>query len=359
MATSNNIYLQLGDIIQIDAPTNSELNQHIFLIDYINNKKIKVIDEDTTKLYTLDITADGNLSDESIQSISILNRADTTGYARQNNLIPNNWVDIHFGGDLPVTITGQITNLEEDMIEVELLNEKEETADKELIYIDFGYKGIPENIPIDKIVIRNAPEIAKKMVATEPIVDANAMDKGIGESKAGEEEVEPDWEGKEEGEVYEPERYLMETSIQIPVEKVKAQLKDIILEADQIEFGPQLEAITQIVEVPEEQKRYGIETQTNELLDDLLASIPNAQRTRSVLNNIHIMIERFKQLRSKFSSFDQNGNANMPIFKGANYKPLIDKINNMNYKLSWILPVAQNVKKMYDLDIKDDRMLFP
>ena len=360
MATSNNIYLQLGDIIQIDAPTNSELNQHIFLIDYINNKKIKIIDEDTTTLYTLDITADGNLSDESIQSISILNRADTTGYARQNNLIPNNWVDIHFGGDLPVIITGQITNLEEDMIEVELLNEKEETADKELIYIDFGYKGIPENIPIDKIVIRNAPEIAKKMVATESIVDATGLatadlglDKGIGESKAGEEE-EPDWEGREEGEIYEPDRQLMETAIQIPVEKVKAQLKDIILEADQIEFGPQLEAITQIVEVPEEQKRYGIETQTNELLDDLLASIPNAQRTRSVLNNIHIMIERFKQLRSKFSSFDQNGNANMPIFKGANYKPLIDKINNMNYKLSWILPVAQNVKKMYDLDIKDD-----
>ena len=65
------------------------------------------------------------MADESITSISILNRADTTGYARQNNLIPDNWVDIYFGGDLPVTITGQITNLEEDMIEVEIVNEKE------------------------------------------------------------------------------------------------------------------------------------------------------------------------------------------------------------------------------------------
>ena len=34
-----------------------------------------------------------------------------------------------------------------------------------LIYIDFGYKGIPENIPIDKIVIRDAPEVIKKMVS--------------------------------------------------------------------------------------------------------------------------------------------------------------------------------------------------
>lgn len=346
MATSNNIYLQLGDIIQIDAPTNSELNQHIFLIDFINTKKIKIIDENTTIVHTLDIKEDGNLSDESIISISILNRADTTGYARQNNLIPDNWVDIHFGGDLPVTITGQITNLEEDMIEVEIVNEKEE---KETIYIDFGYKGIPEDIPIEKIVIRNAPDISKRTKEVDTVVD------DMYKTGDMEREEELDWIGKEDGEIYEPDRQITEAPIiQIPVERVKAQIKDILLEADQIEFGPQLEAITQIVEVPEEQKRYGIETQTNELLDDLLASIPNAQRTRAVLNNIHIMIERFKQLRTKFSTFDQNGNANMPIKKGANYKPIVDKINNLNYKLAWVLPVAQNIKKMYDLDIDDD-----
>ena len=33
---STNIYLQLGDIIQIDAQTNPELNQHVFLINFIN-----------------------------------------------------------------------------------------------------------------------------------------------------------------------------------------------------------------------------------------------------------------------------------------------------------------------------------
>ena len=68
-------------------------------------------------------------------------------------------------------------------------------------------------------------------------------------------------------------------------------------------------------------------------------------------NNIHIMVERFKQLRNTFSNFDENGNANMPKYKGANYKPLVDKINDLNYKLYWILPIAQNIKKLYDLDI--------
>ena len=165
MSSSNDIYLQLGDIIQIDSPTNIEYNQHIFLIHYIDKKQIKIIDEDTLATSILNISTDGNLSDESILSISILNRADTNSYAKQNDLLPDTWITIHFGGDLPTTITGQITNLEEDMIEIEILNEASEKDDefepinKEIIYIDFGYKGIPEDIPIDKIDIREAPEI--------------------------------------------------------------------------------------------------------------------------------------------------------------------------------------------------------
>ena len=350
MSTSNDIYLQLGDIIQIDSPTNIEYNQHIFLIQYIDKKKIKMIDEDTLDTHILNISENGNLSDESILSISILNRPETFGYARQNDLLPDTWITIHFGGDLPTTITGQITNLEEDMIEIEILNETNEKDDeieftnKELIYIDFGYKGIPEDIPIDKIVIRDAPEVSKK-------------NQQLPDDLGPVEENDRDWSGKEEGEIYESRDSPLDTTVEIPVETVKAQIKEILLEADQIEFGPQLEAIAQLTEVPEEQKRYGIETQTNELLDDLLASIPNAKRTRSVLNNIHVMIERFKQLRTTFSTFDENGNANMPKRKGADYKPLVEKVNNLNYKLAWILPVAQNIKKLYDLNVDNDNIV--
>ena len=349
---STNIYLQLGDIIQIYAPSNSELNQHTFIIEYIDNKKIKITSEDDAK-YVLNIDAGGELSDESIQSISIISRPESNGYAKQNSLIPDTWVDIYFGGQVPTTITGKITNLEEDMIEIELVNDSTDRDDdavneKETIYIDFGYKGIPEDIPIDKIVIRNAPEIEKNVTMDSAV----APETGIDESKGDDEN---DWLEKEDGEIYESSKGdVVETTIHVPVEKVKTQIKDILLDADQIDFGPQLESIVQMVEVPEEQKRYGIETQTNELLDDLLASVPNVQRTRSVLNNIHIMIERFKQLRSKFSSFDQNGNANMPLFKGSDYKPLVDKVTNLNYKLAWILPVAQNMKKLYDLDNGED-----
>ena len=213
------------------------------------------------------------------------------------------------------------------MIEIEIMNEKEE---KELIYIDFGYKGIPEDIPIDKIVLRNTPE----SVTLTKVSDKE----GIDESKD-----DFDWPGKEEGE---SEPHTITEIVQIPVEQVKAQLKAILLEADQINFGPVLPPVTTFKDRPEEQKRYSIENQANDLQEDLLASIPNDQRTRRVKNNIHIMVERFKQLRNTFSNFDENGNANMPIYKGANYKPLVDKINDLNYKLYWILPIAQNIKKI-------------
>ena len=46
------------------------------------------------------------------------------------------------------------------------------------------------------------------------------------------------------------------------------------------------------------------------MLDELLSDIPNYKRTNTVLNNIHTIIERYVQLRTIYSNFDSNGNAN-------------------------------------------------
>ena len=59
------------------------------------------------------------LTDTSIESITILYKPEIKGYARQNELIPPNWISIHFGGDVPIIINGRITNLEEFLSEVE------------------------------------------------------------------------------------------------------------------------------------------------------------------------------------------------------------------------------------------------
>ena len=149
---SNSINIKLGDIIQINSPTNSNLNNKNFYVKYINLDKLTLIDTISLDEIILNINNDGSLSDESIVTIFIINRDPKNGYALQNNLVPDKWINIEFGGDLPTIITGIITNLEEDMIEIKTY------PDNEIIYIDFAYKGIPEDIPIKIISIREKPE---------------------------------------------------------------------------------------------------------------------------------------------------------------------------------------------------------
>ena len=68
-------------------------------------------------------------------------------------LDPDTWIDLYFKTpeDIPFIVTGKITNLEEDNITIETY------PDGETIYIDFEYKGIPEDLPLEKIIIRKEP----------------------------------------------------------------------------------------------------------------------------------------------------------------------------------------------------------
>ena len=312
--------IQLGDIIEIEAPTDPDLNEKQFYVAYAAPQLIKLISGDSDKEVDLPLTEDGSFRNEAISGISILSRADSPSYAVQNGLLPGEWVDIYFDGDVPTVLTGKITNLEEDMIELTLLDSND------VIYIDFGYKGIPLDLSIDKIVQRDAPESVKK--------------EEVDESEEKEVEV-----------LTPPSDDLVSEKEQImPVSEVKEQIRQMFLQADQIQIGEELGAITQEVQVPEAQQRFGIEKQTTDMLDEMLSSIPNIQRTRGVLNAIHTEIERFKQLRTEFSIFDDRGNALLPAKQGAGFKPLVNSLKSFDQQLFWLLPVVRDTKKLYDVD---------
>ena len=69
----NQMKLLLGDIIEISAPTNMNLNENTYYIDYIDEEQINLINVSTmtkTNLYM----KDGFLTDESVRQISILSR---------------------------------------------------------------------------------------------------------------------------------------------------------------------------------------------------------------------------------------------------------------------------------------------
>jgi len=336
------IELQLGDVIKITNEKNEKLNEQTFIIDYIDKSKMYLINVDTMDRIKQKISDDGTIGDGGISQIAILSRSDTSSYAKQHNLLPGKWINIYFGGTYPVIIIGEITNLEQDMIEVK-------SVDGDMLYINFDFKGIPEDLPIENIEIREKPEEIKKVIFEE--------DK---EEDEDEEQVEREEGIEEEIQIpqLEKEKRLMETKniqITVPIQNIKDQLREFIIKADQIKFGnEELGAITQYIDVSDKKQRYSIETQLTDLLDDILTTIPNSQRSEKVLNNIHTMIERFKQLREHFSSFDQYGNVEGFVVKESTYKPLWNYFNNFKQNLYWILPVVKNIKKVYDVNNFED-----
>lgn len=329
--------LQLGDVIKISNPLNDNLNDQTFIIDYIDKSKVYLINTDTLERIRVSISEDGTIGDGNISKIAILSRSDTPSYARQNELLPGKWINIYFEGDYPVIITGEITNLENDMIEVK-------TIDDDMIYINFDYKGLPENLPIEMIEIRDRP--------SEPLTQKEKEE----EYQEGEEEKEqsleeiPQLEGDKK--FVEPEKIQMI----IQVKEIKDQIREFIIKADQVHFGnEEFGPIVQYVDVTSKSQRYSIETQVSDLLDELLSTIPNEQRTPRVLNNIHTMIERFKQLRDNFSFFDNYGNVEGFVVKEAFNKPLIKNyFFDLNTNLYWILPVVKNYKYIYNAENSDE-----
>ena len=327
------VNLELGDIIKILAPNNNTLNNVIFIIDYIDNTEINLINTDSRQAISLSLNELGNLRDESIVGLELLNRSDKMGYAQQNNLLPNTWIDLYFKTDVPLIITGKIINLEEDMIEILVY------SNNKIIYIDFAYKGLPKNLNINRIVIRNTPIDAKNI---------DTEDTSLLKQTESDANIEED----DDANIEEDDDANIEEDIIIDDDTISTtQLTSVLIDADQIVFGPDLGEITQIVQVADHEQRHSINVQTNDLLDELLSNIPYNKRTPYVLNNIHLMIDRFKQLRKQFSNLDQYGNVEIPIKKGIDHKPLVDSLYNLNQKLYWVLPVVTNKKKLYDNEL--------
>lgn len=326
----NQINLQLGDIIEIVSPTNSEYHETTNYIHYIDDKQIHVTNVTSLKEHQLNLSEEGTFTDESIQQVILLNRSDEKGYARQNQLLPKTWVNVHFGGEVPTIFTGQIGNLEEDMIEIITYPELK------TIYIDFKYQGIPLDIPIEKIIIREKPATLKstgslalmKQAAIEGNEYIEPEEQVVIESTDMEEYIAHIPEGKKED------------------ENIKTVLHDLYTDANTITFGKELEEISQLVEVPEGEQRFSINVQVNDMMEELLSTIPNNQRTNAVLDNIHTMICRYVSLREQYSKVDENNNVFDKKTHTSLHKPLVDSLYNLNKNLRWIIPVVANRRKL-------------
>ena len=68
--------LKLGDIIQISAPADTDIDEHIYYIRYIDENKIRLEEAGKETILTL---TDGYYDNESIENIIIKSRAEEVG----------------------------------------------------------------------------------------------------------------------------------------------------------------------------------------------------------------------------------------------------------------------------------------
>ena len=321
---NNDIEIELGQIIKLIAPENSELNEKTYYIKYLDENKIKLFDPYTNTLKSLNLE-NGNFADESIVGIEILYEPEKKGFARQNGLNTGVGISIEFGGRFPQIVNGEITNLEEDMIELTMVN-------REKIYIDFQYQGIPEQLEI---------------VSIKPF-DIN-IDEDIKVDKEDEGEVIYDEDfldvdGDDEN-LFDYEQEFNESDnlkiLNEGLNIIEGQIEDIDVD---IEFI-----------ASEKNKRFSLKKQIDSLLDDLLSRIPNSERSKEKIAEINKNIIRFKELRTAFSNFEEDGNIENPKYKHFNkdYRPLIEQLKKINQKLLWMVPIIGNRKKIYDIDFME------
>jgi len=301
---SEKLFLELGDIILIHSSTNDVWNQHVFYIDYIDTTQIIAIRESDLLSEKILVS---RLQREATQ-IDLLYRNPKRGYIRQHQLVMGEWLDIHFGGELPAILTGRVTNIMEDVLELTTY------PDKEVIYLPFDYKGIPLNLPIVKIQKRPAPGA----------VMGKSKEEEEGVEKGEEERVEKGVEdlGEEEGEGEE-----------VPV-------VDVVM-------GEYLEQIKEYVPVNKANMRYELSLQINNLMEELLNEYPLNERTPDILTLVHTKIKNFIYLRQVSSEWDDQMNCLGARPVDRYVKPLAGVVASGKLSSVWLRLVAKNIKKLY------------
>ena len=319
--------VMLGDVIQLIAPQNPAIDKQTYYVFYVNDQKLKLLNTSNRQLLKLNIA--DTIADKTIIGVELLSRSELLGFAKQHKLEPPQWIDVHFGGDMPAVLSGEITNLEEDMIEITTY------PGMRVIYVDFAYQGIPEDLPIERIVLRDRPKALQTSIRS--MLDETS------EVTRDEIEAEPTVEiDAEDGQqiITVPENVAMNPS---PAEIVEEFIRhDIEIPRDDADSDAEeeLASMTRLFDVPESERRYSEEMQTADLLGELVSKLAPEQRTSSALKDIHKFVTRFKELRREFSVFDSNGDVVMPKRTDMLHKPLIDRIINLDRDLKWLLPVV-------------------
>lgn len=326
------IQLELGDIISTKS-SQPNVNNQTFFVSYIDlNSHTTWVNSESFETLTFELTAGKFDLTDVIEEITLLSRSTEKGFANQNNLILGTWLDIEFGGDVPLFITGLITGLEEDMIEIK--NFVPGQTDGETFYIDFAYKGIPEELQIKNICIRGKP-----ISLQEP--DAKKNEEDEIEIQDLDETTVSVFNDDGSIDIYLPENAEAETTYRERLLSLarKDQYSQDSNDSDQ-----------HVTYISKKRQKYQIGAQLNDLYNELLALIPDEKRTQHRLRATETHIRRFEELREAFSLKEGiHILGRRPRRNPRLHKPLCDSLMNLDTRVPWITHVVTQKQKLYDL----------
>ena len=320
------VSLELGAIIKIISESNTILHNKYFLIDYLDNNQIIIINENK-KEYKLTLK-DGSLEDTSITQIIIVDRPQHKGFAKQNGMDIGTWWSIHFSFEGGEIIKGKIIGVEKDQIELQ----SPQYPDAPLT-IDFQYKGIPKDLNIISIRKWNKEE------EEEEEEEAKEKDEDTG-----------DYEDDElDGIIEELDEELIPDQI-FDTKEIEDTLKDDLISADQIKIIKKDVVVTEIKQREEKDRIFDIEYQVDDMMDSLLSKINESSRNIHIENKIHTTIDRYLQLRQEFSVFNNEDYIEAPILKTKEFKPLLNNLLDLKKQINWIIPVVKNRIELVDIN---------
>ena len=339
---TENIGLKLGDIIRLNSPGNDDYNNKPFLIEYISDEIIIMVDPNNKYELTIE---NGEFTDESIEGIDIISRSTRDGYIRQQYIETRDYISVYFSGKNPYVLNGIVTNIEEDMLEISRID------DNEKFYIDFQYHGVPRNLNIERIVVKeNQPDDKRPEMSIDDgtIQDTSGKrgddagevvgddagddvgddvgDKGYGESQDVSIDNDEDFRGHEE-------------------DAEKIDINELVKKSGVLMFGDMLDPVIQKFNVAEGETRYGIDIQTNDLFNSMKGN-DDEKRNDKILKQI---VHRFKELRSDFSIFNDDDNVAGLLKRDHTYKPIVEQIKSIENNISWLIPVVEQERYLYNL----------
>tara|TARA_Y100000741_G_scaffold187208_1_gene142385 strand:- start:1556 stop:6784 length:5229 start_codon:yes stop_codon:yes gene_type:complete len=242
--------LELGDIIKIISSQLKDYHEKVFVITFLNKERIVLQNIVSNEISEL-VIKDNKLLNKFIENIHILKRHERKGFVQQNKMAINMWIDIHglYNTDIPFSMTGQITNIIQDMIEVTIHSLEENT----IIYIDFAYQGISPDSFIKNINIRDKP-----LEETDQQSDNNLSD-ALGD------------------------------------------INNETMNIDKIVFHEDILDTLKVKEIKHShQHAYSLDTQINDMVEDILGN--NSNPSRGLLREISILTERYKHLHNQYIS---------------------------------------------------------